>query len=146
VTGRSVGLSALLWGVAANMTTISTPRRACHPPATNNADRCAVEGHRTSPDPGAPRTWQPTREACRHPGHRAWDLAGMARETAPSAATPGVTLTVWAHLLSLRSQAQSDRITLCVTCGRVRRGRGGPARRLLIASTTRLRRPPSKRR
>src|SRR5437867_6207983 len=41
------------------------------PPATNNADRCAVEGHRTSPDPGAPRAWQPTREACRHPGHRA---------------------------------------------------------------------------
>ena len=37
-------------------------------------------------------------------------------------------------------------LTLCVTCGRVRRGRGGPARRLLIASTTRLRRPPSKRR
>src|SRR5437867_9124393 len=25
------------------------------PPATNNADRCAVEGHRTSPDPGAAR-------------------------------------------------------------------------------------------
>src|SRR5881628_3709140 len=41
------------------------------PAATNNADRCAVEGHRTSPDPGAPRAWQPTREACRHPGHRA---------------------------------------------------------------------------
>src|SRR5206468_907663 len=41
------------------------------PAATNNADRCAVEWHRTSPDPGAPCAWQPTREACRHPGHRA---------------------------------------------------------------------------
>ena len=55
MTGRTVGLSALLWGVAANMTTISTPRRACHPlqPTTPTVAQWRGTELRPTPEPPA---------------------------------------------------------------------------------------------
>src|SRR5213594_4168191 len=46
------GCSALLWGVAAKLTTTPQAPPRVPPSATNDANRPAADGHRTSPDPG----------------------------------------------------------------------------------------------
>src|SRR5256712_13073766 len=55
-----VGCSALLWGVAAKLTTTPDPSPRGPPPATNTPNLPAPDGPPTPADPGPPPAEQPT--------------------------------------------------------------------------------------